>query len=124
MKLTAKNVNTILMDCLYDDGEDTSNHIKVEAVKLKLGLNPERVEKHKAEIEAMLNQLPKEFKKEIGGGYSFLNACLTGEGEQWGEHSNIEELVCLGLAINKVQFSLPKDMWSIMPGGMPYFVVN
>jgi hypothetical protein len=65
--------------------------------------------------------LPKEFK--TGGGASFMNACMTVEGELWGQHQNIDELLCLGLAINKVKFFIPKEMWSALPGGMPFFVV-
>jgi hypothetical protein len=49
---------------------------------------------------------------------------MTAEGKQWGEHSNIEELLCLGTAIGKVHFQFPRDMWSMFPGGMPYFSVS
>jgi hypothetical protein len=36
----------------------------------------------------------------------------------------MDELVCLGLAIGKVEFQMTRDMWSILPGGVPYFSVK
>lgn len=124
MKLTSENVSKILNDCLFKEGEDTTKHIVAHAVRLKIGFHPERLESHKQEIIEMLNQLPEEFKASGGGGMSFMNACVDAEGDQWAEHSNIDELLCLGLAIQKVEFTLPREDWRILPGGMPYFVVN
>lgn len=124
MKLTAQNVESVLTDCLFKDGEDTTNYVKAECVMMKIGFNPERLEGHKENIEKMLKQLPKEFMKDGGGGYSFLNACVTAEGEEWGGHSDIDNLLCLGIAAGKAKIQLPREMWSAFPGGMPYFVVN
>lgn len=124
MDLTAHNVTEVLKRCLYDTGEDTSNHIKAQGVQLNIGFDPIRLEKERANIEIMLADLPKEFQKASGGGMSFLNACLTKDGYQWGEHSNIDELICLGQAIGKVKFPMPRELWSALPGGMPYFVVE
>ena len=124
MELTAENVNKVLTDCLYKEGEDTTNHVAVKGVRLNIGFNPERLEKHKQDIELMLGQLPDEFKKETGGGYTFLNACVTVNKNQWGEHENVDELLVLGLAIKKVEFLMPREDWKKLPGGMPYFVVN
>lgn len=125
MELTAENVNKVLNDCLYNEGEDTTGHIAASGVRLKIGFHPERLKKHEQDIEQMLNQLSDDFKKEKGGGASFLNACVTVNGDQWGEHSNIDELLVLGLASGKVSYLMPerKD-WAMFPGGMPYFVVN
>ncbi len=124
MELTAKNVTEILMDCLFKEGEDTSVHVKGEGVRLAIGFNPERLEKNKEKISELVEQLPKEFKKESGGGYSFLNACVTSNGNQWGQHDNIDELLCLGLASGKISYLLPRELWTSLPGGMPYFIIN
>lgn len=124
MQLTAENVHTILMECLYNNGEDTTGHVIGEGVMKKVGLHPDRLQARKADIESMLNELPESFHAATGGGHSFLNACLTKDGEQWGEHSNIDELIMLGNAIGKVEFNAPRELWSALPGGMPYFVVK
>ena len=72
-------------------------------------------------------QLPSQFRlfTEGGaGGWSFLNAHEDKDGVQWGEHKVIEVLVCLGIAVGHARFLLPRKMWSMAPGGMPYFCVS
>lgn len=124
MKLTAKNVKTILEDCLFRDGEDTSNAVIAEVVMSTLGFHPERLESHKAEIAEMLSELPNEFRESEGGGWSFLNAYMTKDGEHWGEHPNIDELLALGVASGLAKILLPRSMWAVFPGGLPYFSVS
>ena len=67
----------------------------------------------------------KILEKDNGGGWSFLNMCVDKDGNQWtGFHEIVDKLLMLGIAIGKMSFLLPKQMWSILPGGMPYVVVN
>ena len=124
-KLTAENVVKVFEDCLFHDGEDTNNHVKAEGITMTVGFHPGRLDKHRKKIEAMLQELPNEFQKSGGSGWSFLNACMDKHGNQWtGLHRTMEQLFLLGIAIGKVQCQLPKEMWSALPGGMPYYVVN
>lgn len=119
--LTAKNVETIFLDCLFRDGEDTSTAKIVDGVVSKFGFHPARVETHKSEIAELLDGLPDEFRADKGGGWSFLNACVTKNGDQWGEHRNIEQLLALGIASDQAKILMPRELWGMMPGGMPYF---
>ena len=123
--LDPERVTPIFTDCLFRDGEDTSNHIKAEGIGRNVGFPPERLQNHKAEIEAMLDELPDEFKKSGGGGWSFLNACNDKHGNQWtGLHQRMEQLFQLGIGIGKAQYQMPREIWSVLPGGMPYLVVG
>jgi hypothetical protein len=73
----------------------------------------------------MLLQLPDSFQKDSGGGYSFLEACNNKDGNQWtGLHLRMEQLFSLGIATEQVSYCLPRENWSILPGGMPYLVVD
>jgi hypothetical protein len=36
----------------------------------------------------------------------------------------MEQLFTLGIALGLAQWQLPRDMWDIFPGGMPYVSVN
>jgi len=124
-KLNSGKVAEVFMDCLFKDGEDTSNHVKAEGIMTNVGFHPERLEGHKVEIEEMLGELPDEFKKSMGGGWTFLNACNDKNGNLWtGEHRVMEQLILLGIAIGKASFQLPREVWSALPGGMPYLVVE
>lgn len=123
--LDPEKVNAIFVDCLFKEGEDTSKHIKAEGVVRNVGFHPERLESHKAEILAMLDELPDEFKKSGGGGMSFLNACNDKHGNQWtGLHQRMEQLFQLGIGVGKVKCLMPREMWSVLPGGMPYYAVT
>lgn len=122
-KLTKKNVETIFYDCLFLDGEDTSDAKFGEGAMRTIGFHPNRLERHKAEIAELLLQLPESFRDTKGGGWSFLNACVTCDGVHWGEHINIEQLLTLGIATGQAKMLLPRSMWPALPGGMPYFAV-
>lgn len=124
MELTAKNIDQVFLDCIFNTRDDPSEIIEVEGVILKCKFNRERLEPHNEDIRSMLNQLPDEFMEKIGGGWSFLDACLTKEGAHWGEHTDIDKLICLGLAIGKIEFCLDREYWKFFPGGVPYFVIK
>lgn len=83
-----------------------------------------RLEKNKGAIKSMLDELPDDFKESKGGGGSFLSACMDKDGEQWtGLQAIVEELFLLGIAIGAVRLVLPRKMWGMLPGGMPYYVI-
>lgn len=125
MKLDSKKINDIFMDCLFKDGEDTSNHVVAEGITGKVGFHPERLENHRKEIEELLDELPDQFKKTGGGGWSFLNACNDKHGNQWtGSQQDMEWLFQLGIAIGRVECQFPRSMWGALPGGVPYYVIN
>lgn len=125
MKLTSTNLESVLLSCLFKDGEDTTTHIKGEGVMIRIGFHPERLESQKENIKSMLTQLPIEFQRSGGGGWSFLNACNDCNGEQWADlHETIDKLVALGIASKQLEFLMPREIWSALPGGMPYMVVN
>lgn len=116
--INAERISEIITACLFQNDEDTSSAVKVQGIVRNFGFHPGRLEEHKTEIAEILRQLPEGFHND---GWTFLNACIDREGNQWGEHSNVEELFALGQAIGVVQCSLPREMWHMLPGGMPYY---
>lgn len=123
MKLTAQNVDAIVRDCLFREGEDTQNHIVGDAIVQKFGFHPDRLKAHTEDIREMLSDLPDEFHADKGGGMSFLNACMTRDGEHWGEHRDMGALFALGTAAGLAKMLMPRAMWNMLPGGMPYYAV-
>lgn len=84
-----------------------------------------RLEGIKADIKAMLDELPLTFQKDGGGGWSFLNMCETKHGKQWTSlHLDMELLCCMAIATKQGRFMFDREVWSALPGGMPYFVVG
>lgn len=123
MKLTAQNVDSVFSDCLHREGEQTTLYFLGQGVMYRAGFHLGRLKDHSDDILSMLDELPLPFMEEHGGGWSFLNACMTKDGVQWGEHRNVDQLITLGNAIGKVRFNLPRDLWGSLPNGMPYFCV-
>ena len=123
MELTAKNVSAVFDDCLFRWDEDHTDFVAGDAVMMRVGFHPDRLESHKGDVGSMLSQLSDDFREGRGGGMTFLNACMTRAGVQWGEHANIDQLIALGTATGQAIIA-PREMWSLLPGGMPYFSVK
>jgi hypothetical protein len=125
MELTSQEVNRLMGECLFKDGEPTDDAVVVEGIVSTFGLNPQRVTERAEQISDLLAELPEEFQAAKGGGWTFLNACEDCHGRQWtGEHSVMENLFVLGIAAGKAKWLLPRDMWSEPPGGMPYVAIT
>jgi len=125
MKLTSENVELVFKECLFKDGENTSDPKISEGIQINVGFHKERLNQHRKDISEMLSMLPATFHKDGGGGMSFLNACDDSNGNQWtGMQQIMEQLFLLGQAIGKVKSLMPKYMWNALPGGVPYYVVD
>lgn len=127
MELTANNVLTVLGECTWwDDGEDwdDTDLVEIEGIIHRYEFSYAKIEEHHTDIRDMLGQLPYPFHQDKGGGWSFLNACNRQDGTQWtGLHVAMDQLFCLGMAARWVTAVLPRDLWSALPGGMPYYTV-
>lgn len=119
MRLTSDNVEAVFARCLRNEGEAPL----VQGVMLGAYIDTTEETEN---IRLMLGDLPDQFQAEIGGGWSFLNMCMNRELNQWtGLHQTQDRLVVLGLASGHLRFCLEeRDMWSALPGGMPYIMVE
>lgn len=126
MELTPKNVEDLFLECLWGEEENTEDALMVEGVMMKAGFRPEKIEANKENIIALLDQCHPNFKTSTGAqGWSFLQFSLNKDDKLWtGEHRIADLLICLGLAIDKVEFNLPKEFWKVLPGGVPYLQVK
>lgn len=128
--INAAEVHATMEYCLFSDSE-IANYIPgtappgaviVESVVGKFGFHPGRLDEKKATIRAMLDNLDPAFRADMadgGGGWSFLNMPLDKNGEQWGEQPTANALLALGIAIDYARILIPRDMWSVFPGGVP-----
>lgn len=85
-----------------------------------LVLHRERLEGYREEVRTMLALLDDKFKE----GYSTLNMPFDKEGNQWGEQRDALTLCSLAIALGLGQWCMPRAMWPLLPGGMPYFQVS
>lgn len=121
--LNAERVTEIFLKCMFKedeivDGKPVKEMIEVQGVTMRVGLCKERVDEHAAEIAGLCDELPDGFRD----GWSFLQMCEDRHGRQWtGFHKVMQELAVLGCATGKMELCAPKEMWGLMPGGMPYY---
>ena len=125
INVTASNMSeltrTAFMDCLFKEGEDTTNYVKVEGITNMFGLHPQRLEEKRELVTALLAELPEEFKE----GYTFLNFCTTKNGEQWtGIHRICEQLIVMAIGLGLMEYCMPREMWAFLPGGVPYLIIK
>ncbi len=107
----------------FADSEENPNLIKVEATINVYGLDKEKLETHREFVIETLKQLPPEFMKTTGGGWSLMNMVADKDGNQWGEQYMADALYVLANGLGLAAFTLPRAMWEALPGGMPYITV-
>lgn len=121
-KLTSENVTRLFLHCLFKGNEEKIGYKLVHGITMSTGFHPIRLKENKPIVANMLLQLPEEFH--MGTGNSFVYACETKNGVNWGCHKHVEQLLLLGLATELVKYTVPKSMWVGLPGGLPYFAVS
>lgn len=123
--LNPETVQTLMRLCLHDfNGPNKEVHV-VEGITRRFAFDPKMIDENKDQIGNLVNELPAPFMISTGGGWSFLMACEDKHGNQWtGDHAVMEELFALGMAAGKVKCLLTdREMWSTLPGGVPYYAV-
>lgn len=123
--VTATNMSELtqraFLDCLFKEGENTTNHVKVEGITNIFCLHPQRLEEKRELVTALLAELPEEFKE----GWSFLNLCNMKDGKQWtGMHRICEQLVVMAIGLGLMEYCMPREMWVVLPGGVPYLIIK
>jgi len=126
-----QEVEKAFLDCFYKEEEikdvkgTPQGAIFVEGIQYQLSFHPGRLEEKRAMVAEWLKALPHQFRKNNGGGWSFLNACNQENGVQWtGLHQRMDQLFCLGIGLKLVRCQLPREAWRILHGGMPYYVID
>lgn len=122
--INAHDVHETFLNCLFKpeelvDGKPIVDPVVADGLMMKAGFHPERIAKAKEKVTNWLNNLDPVFQK----GMTFLNMCVDREGNQWGEHPTMDELVMMGLATNTLVYCAPREFWQHLPGGMPYVQV-
>jgi hypothetical protein len=120
--IEATEVTRVFMSCLFADGEPTDPHVLVEGPLGHFGLHPARLESSRETVRGWLAQLAPVFS--VGGGGSFLHLPFDVAGEQWGEHKHAQELIVLAQGLGLATCLLPREVWSSLPGGMPYYRID
>ena len=122
--LNKDRVSEVFFACLFEDGEP-ADLIRVEGIQTTIGFSSIQLEAHKDEIEELIGELPTDFHESGPGGASFLAMLNDKHGRQWtGLHADMEQLLLLGLGIERIELLTPREVWRLLPGDMPYYVIK
>lgn len=121
--LRTERIDYIMENALA--GDDAPDLI-VDAIVQQYGFNKAKVEPFREDIVAMLMELNEGYRESSKGkGASFLIADKDKNDVQWtGEHVYMEALFALGMAVGRVQLLLPRELWGVFPGEMPYYQIT
>lgn len=122
---TESPLRPVVVDATFERCYRPDGAVEVDGIMMSARFDKATLADNAELIAALLLELPDEFMASKGGGWSFLNACNDRHGELWtGMHSTMDKLFMLGMGIGMVTCQLPREMWSVLPGEMPYYVVN
>lgn len=125
MELTAENVQKVFLDCVLKPEEMHYAFVIAEGVQTDAKFSRLKLFEYQNQISEMLKFLPDNFRRFSGGGWTFLNMCQHKDGHNWTDlHKTVDKLLVLGLALDLISYTMPRDMWSSLPGSMPYVSIN
>lgn|SRR5574338_593418 len=126
MHFMAEKINDAFTNCLFIEeelaglppGKAPDDAVIVQTVRETFGFHKGRLEAARPLVVECLKELAH--ADQFAEGYSFLALCMDKNGEVWGEHFNCNELLALAFGLGLGGFLLPREMWSMLPGSMPY----
>ena len=123
--VSASNMSELVRNafakCIFNEDEDKTDYVTVEGIVNNFGLHPQRLEEQRELVTALLAELPAEFKE----GNTFLNLFTTKNGELWtGEHTVCEQLTVMAVGLDLMTYCFQREMWAVLPGGVPYVIVK
>ena len=113
-------VKSSLLGCTtLEEAQNDTDGIRVNGVTATFYFSKSKIEKFKNEISEMIDMLDPKFKSILGA--SFVMLCVDKNGVLWtGEHVICEDLLLLGIAINKMEIVEMDEMIINTLGGVPF----
>lgn len=122
---TVNRIHDLIIYCLFEDGESRTNAVMVDGISSTFGFHPGRLEESRSEIsEIVRTTISNDFFEGHGGSTSFLSLPISNNGNIWGQQKDAEALLVMSIAIGIARILVPRDIWHVFPGEMPYVSFN
>lgn len=112
-----------MMESSLADSAEGDGVLIVKGTINNYAFNKQVLAHFRDDVVKMLDQLDDSFMDDAGGGMSLMNMVATKNGEHWGEQPTADALFAMANGLGLAHFSLPREMWHILPGSMPYVTV-
>lgn len=132
--MNAADVHTTLVSCLFTSEEVDAcraegldvpqDAVVVEGIMRTFGFHPGRLEAARPRVKAWIKEMDPAFLTSGGGGSTFLNLCVLADGTHWADQPTCEAFIVLAFGLKLGSFSLPREMWGVLPGSMPYVTLG
>lgn len=105
--------------------ENNQRYVRVKGVAHDFAFVRDRLDGIRSDYIALcVEMLPDLFYQSKGGGWTFLDLPFDRNEERWGEQRDAEVFLAIGLALDIAKYSLGREFWSALPGGVPYVVFD
>ena len=125
--ISATKLQEVFLDCLFREEELEGGRpigglewVPCSGIVNNVGFHKERLKAHRDDVKAFLNELNPKFSE----GLSFLEMPMDKDGNQWGEQRNAEQLMLLGYGLGYISYPVPRELWKMLPGGVPFVVID
>jgi hypothetical protein len=98
--------------------------VEVQVIGATYRFGRPMIEVKRDEIKALLSELDPKFFRSVGGGGSVIDMPVDRYNRQWGEQIDADALCALAFAAGLGEYCMPREVWSVLPGGMPYVVFD
>ena len=117
-ELSSENLMTIFNRCYSKIS--TEETITIDGVFHSYIFEKEKINSERKYIEMLLSKV----SQTLNVGCPFLKLNTTYTGSIWTNNTEeIEKLLVLGIAINKIRFLKPRDRWKSFPNGIPFIIM-
>lgn len=125
INITVSNMSELtvkaFLDCLFKEGEDTTDYVLVEGITGMFGLHPQRLEEKREFVTAILAELSTDFKE----GENFFHLFFTKDDEQWTDNPYVgEQLVVMAIGLGLMEYCEPKNKQEFLPGWVRYLMIK
>lgn len=126
-----QELDELIRYCLFKEeelpgqGRIPDGAVLVEGLTGRFYFHPIRLKEIKSKVKALIKNLVQpSFFTSQGGGMSFLKLVEAKDGTIWGEQRSANVLLCLAVALNEATILVPRHLWYLFPGGVPYIRFN
>lgn len=120
----AEKVHEITEYCLAEADFSVDDSIVANGLVNNFAFSTSKLKERKQDVIEILAEMHPNFRRDIGGGWTFLNLPMDKNDHHWCEQPTAEKLVALGIGLGLVKYSFPRELWNNLPGGVPYIVID
>jgi len=117
----AAHVDAMVKHSLFSQGEEERDRVIVDGFVQTFAFHRDRLEANRSAIKILIRDVVDDtFLLGGGGGNTAIYLTVDRTGQNWADQATAEAFFCLAAGLGLATYSVPRELWVAMPGGMPY----